>query len=825
MAALGAALAGAAIVHGARAGPATPAERQAAAPRGADAAPAHAAAERALLDRYCVSCHNDQLVTAGLSLQQADITRVADRADVWEKVLRKVRTGAMPPAGRPRPDKAEYEALASYLDTELDQAAAARPRPGRPTIHRLNRAEYANAVRDLLGVEIDVRSLLPADGAGYGFDNIADVLSVSPGLLERYLSAARRISRLAVGDPTIRPGVETYTIPKYLRQDARMGEELPFGSRGGMAFRHYFPLDGEYVIKVRLQRTWRDEIRGLGTSHQLEIRIDRARVQEFTIGGTGPRATWSPGQAVPTPTEYEMTADKGIEARVSAKAGSRLVAVDFVNDHAEPEGILRPNLPVTSFEFAGNREVDPGVDLVQIAGPYEAAGPGEPAARRRIFSCYPASAAEEEPCAKAILSALGRRGYRRPVTAGDLQLLLGLYRAGRATGSFDLGIERALEGILVDPDFLFRLEHEPSGVAPDTAYPISDLELASRLSFFLWSSIPDEELLGLAARGRLSDPPTLERQVQRMFHDPRATALVTNFAGQWLYTRNMREIAPDPNAFPDFDDTLRDGFERETELFLTSMLSEDRSVFDLLTARYTYLNERLAEHYGIPNVYGSHFRRVAVTDPMRVGLLGQGSILTVTSYATRTSPVTRGRWLLENILGAPLPPPPPNVPSLKDNPEDGRPQSVRERMEEHRKNPVCASCHARMDPLGFALENFDAIGRWRATEEGDVPIDPSGVMPDGSAFEGPVGLRAALAGRGDEFVSTVAEKLLTYALGRGLEHYDGPAVRRIVREAAAGHYRWSSLVLAIARSTPFRMRLSEDASVPTPASSQQGSQP
>jgi len=772
-------------------------------------AASHASQQRNLLDTYCVTCHNARRRTANLLLDEADVGNVSLRAELWEKVVRKLQAGAMPPAGAPRPENAATQGFVTWLEGELDRAAAVRPQPGRPSIHRLNRVEYGNAIRDLLGLEIDSHSMLPADDAGYGFDNIADVLSVSPGLLERYMSAARRISQAAVGDPNIRPSIETYTAAKYLVQDARMDEQLPFGSRGGMAVRHNFPLDGEYVIKIRLQRTWRDEIRGIAEPHELEVRLDRERVKQFTIGGQGPRAIWARGQAVPDPTEYELNADSGLEVRLTATAGQHLVGVAFVKETVEEEGFLRPDLPVTSFEFAGNRDTEPAVDTIQIAGPYNTKGSGDTVSRRRIFVCEPARPKDEEACARRIIGGLARRAYRRPVTDADIQPLVQLYRSGRQKGRFEAGIELALRKILVSPEFLFRIEHDPDRIAPATAYRITDVELASRLSFFLWSSIPDEELLAVAERGELSNAPMLEKQVRRMIADQRASALVSNFAGQWLYVRNMRTHAPDPNAFPDFDDNLRLAFQRETELFIESQLRDDRNVLDLLSANYTFVNERLARHYGIPNVYGNHFRRVTLEGESRGGLLGQGSVLTVTSYPTRTSPVLRGKWLLENILGTPPPPPPPNVPSLKETGDSGKPASVRERMEIHRKDPVCASCHSRMDPLGFALENFDAIGRWRTADDGNTAIDPAGTLPDGTRFDGPAGLRQALLKRSDAFVRTLTEKLLTYALGRGLEYYDAPAVRKITHDASAAGDRWSAILVGIIKSTPFQMRLSQ----------------
>ena len=741
---------------------------------------------RAALDRYCVTCHNAQLRTANLNLAGVDLEQLGADAAVWETVVQKLRARAMPPARRPRPDPETYEAFASWLEAGLDRAAAAKPDPGRPALHRLNRAEYRNAIRDLLAVEVETRSLLPADDMAFGFDNIADALAFSPGLLERYLLAARKISRVAIGDPTMQPDVETYTVSKYLVQDNRMSEELPFGTRGGMAIRHVFPVDGNYVLRIHLTS------RRFGAGATLDVRLDGARVALVALGDpTADRATVSANR----------TPDGAVEIPVSAKAGPRLVAVAFPRITSAPEGLAPVHLPVGSIGFRQR-----GLQSVEITGPHDVAGVGDSPSRQRIFLCHPTSPSEEQPCAGRILLSLARRAYRRPVGQTDVEPLLGLYEAGRRTGGFDVGIRRALEGILVDPEFLFRIERDPPHVVPGNAYRLTDLELASRLSFFLWSSIPDEELLLEAAAGRLTEPGVLELQVRRMLTDARARALVDNFASQWLHLRNVRAVTPDVREFPEFDGNLRDAFEQETRLFVGSQLDADRSVVELLTADYTFVNERLAQHYAIPHVYGSHFRRVPVTDEARKGLLGHGSILTVTSFATRTSPVVRGKWLLENILGAPPPPPPPDVPELEDDAQAETPRSMRARMEHHRANPVCASCHARMDPLGFALENFDAVGKWRATEH-ETPIDASGTLPDGTAFDGPAELRRVLERRGEEFVSTVTSKLLTYALGRGVEHYDMPAIRTILRDAAPDDYRWSSIILGIVKSTPFQMRV------------------
>jgi mono/diheme cytochrome c family protein len=777
-------------------------------------------AHRAVLDRYCVTCHNVRLQTGGLALDAADLGNVPAHAELWEKVVRKLRSGTMPPLGSRRPDAAASDALAGWLETTLDAAAAARPNPGRrPAVHRLNRAEYTNAIRDLVGVEIDGPSLLPPDDAGYGFDNIADVLSVSPMLTERYLSAALKISRIAVGNPTIRPVTEVFSVNKYLKQEDRVSDDLPFGSRGGLAVRYYFPVDAEYAIRIFFDRTYDGRVRGLAEPHELEVRLDGAKVGQITVGG-----------ASATGRGQRNVAIDGTEVKFSAEAGPKLLGVSFVKKTDEREGMRRPLYSVTSYEYAGDINLPPAIGRVELRGPFDVRGPGNSPSRQRIFVCGGSDKARPTgACARQIISSLARRAYRRPVSNADLQPLLEFYEAGRrsveqlnqapaesvsrpsqgrdvAASSFDAGIEAALRRILVSPEFLFRVEQEPPKVAAGTAYRISDIELASRLSFFLWSSIPDDQLLDAAARGELSQPGVLQRHVQRMLADRRSQALVQNFAGQWLWIRNIRLHTPDPAVFPDFDENLRLAFAREIELFLDSQIREDRSVRELLSADYTFLNERLARHYGIPGVYGNHFRRVALEDQSRMGLLGKGGLLMVTSYPHRTSPVFRGKWLLENILGAPPPPPPPDVPALQETGDKGKPLTVRERMEQHRTDPVCASCHKVMDPLGFALENFDAIGKWR-TLDGSGTIDPSGTLANGAVVDGPAALRQALLARREEFVVTVAEKLLTYALGRGAEHYDLPAIRHIVREAAKSDYRWSSMVLGIVKSPPFQMRL------------------
>ena len=743
---------------------------------------------RGALDRYCVTCHNGRLKTAGLELDTADADRVGEHPAMWEKVLRKLRTRMMPPVGRPQPTPAAYGALTTYLETALDRASEANPNPGRLTVRRLNRVEYANAVRALAAIEIDARELLPADESGYGFDNIGDVLSVSPALLERYLLAATKISRRAVGDPTLRPAATLYKTSPLLVQDGRMGEDLPFGSRGGLAVRHHFPLDGEYVVKVALD--------GAAGQQHVEVRVDRERVELFALGEPG-GTRYGRGQP--------------LEVRLRVKAGTHLVSAAFVRALSRELPIDgRPGRPpVTSFSFRQS-----AIASVEIVGPHDGQIPEDSASRQRLFVCYPASSEDEQPCAEEILTRLARHAYRRPATAADVQEMLLAYREGHRLGGFDEGIRWAFETVLVSPKFLFRVEKDPVDAMPGTAYRISDIELASRLSFFLWSSIPDGELLNVAEQGELSEPRILASQVRRMLRDPRAYALVENFAGQWLYLRNLRTVAPNAQLFPEFDDNLREAFRRETELFFEYQLREDRSVLELLQADYTFINDRLADHYGVPNVYENRFRRVSYPDNRRAGLLSHGSILTVTSYPNRTSPVVRGKWLLENFLGAPPPPPPANVPALRENNEETEPTTVRERMEQHRANPVCASCHAQMDPLGFALENFDAVGRWRAVDgHASVPIDASGTLPDGAAFETAAEFRAALLTEPwrREFIMTVTERLLTYALGRGVEHYDMRAVRHIVRNAEANDHRWSSILLGIVNSTPFRMKLASDA--------------
>ena len=768
--------------------------------------PLTADAVGAVLDQYCVTCHNTQVVQgeetapsplvaqlrmSGLALDVLDTADVAAHPAAWESVARKLRGGSMPPVGRPRPGEDTLGAVAAWLETSLDRAAEAAPDPGRrPALHRLSRTEYQHAVRDLLALddlpkELDIAVMLPADNATSGFDNLADLLFVSPTLMERYLAAARKISRLAVGDPTMLPIVDTYQLDRDLVQDGHV-EGLPLGTRGGTRVRSHLPLDGEYLITIQFPGAAREP-------HDIEVSVDGERVELLTIGENPPKRLAS--------GVFTYDADPDLQVRVPLRAGPRDVAVAFLpKSGALSEGQVRSSR---------SRSRQPSVASVIISGPYGADGAGDTPSRRRIFSCRPGTGApdaEQTACARSLLSTLARRAYRRPVSADDLDRLLPFYEQGRTEGGFERGVQRAIERLLVSPEFLFRVERDPAGVEAGEVYQVTDLELASRLSFFLWSSIPDDELLDTAIRGELQDPAVLDRQVRRMLADPRSTALVTNFAEQWLFLRDVDAKEPDTGFFPVFDENLRQAFRRETELFVDSILRSDRSVLDLLAAGHTFVNERLAKHYGIPHVYGSHFRRVELEDETRRGLLGQGSILTLTSYATRTSPVLRGKWILENLLSSPPPPPPPDVPALDETTDDGRPRSMREAMEQHRANPACASCHAQMDPLGFALENFDAIGRWRALSESNTPIDASGVLPDGRRFEGPSGLRAELLRSPDQFMHTVTEKLLTYALGRGVEHYDAPAIRAIVRAAERDEYRFASVVSGIVNSTPFKLR-------------------
>lgn len=742
------------------------------------------------VEQHCISCHNSAGKTAGLALDVLSRQAISAHPEVWERVVHKLRARQMPPPDRKRPDERSVEAVTSSLENALDRAALAHPDPGRTeTLRRLTATEYQNAIRDLLGLEIDAAALLPREPASNKFDNVA-VGDLPPALMDRYLSAAQKISRLAVGSPWRSPGGDTIRIPADRTQEEQV-PGLPIGTRGGALIPYTFPLTGEYDVTVRLSRDRNEEVEGLKEPHELEILLDRERLGLFTV-------------QPPRGGEGHSQVDRHLKQRIAVTAGPHQLGVTFVKKPSELLGTKRQPYEA-HFNLHRHPRLSPAVFQVSITGPYAAKGPGDTPSRRRIFTCRPKNSGEEETCARTILSRLMRRAYRRPVVAEDFKTPLRFFRQARASGDFDDAIEMALSAILVSPNFLFRIERDPPGVATKTAYPITDVELASRLSFFLWSSIPDDTLLHLAERHQLSRPEVLNAQARRMLSDPRASELVTNFAEQWLHLRNLDSVTPDLRLFPDFDDNLRQAFRQETELFFASIMREDRSVLDLLTADYTYLNERLAKHYGIPHVYGSRFRRVTLTgDRKRGGLLRQGSILTVTSYATRTSPVIRGKWVLENLLGVPPPPPPAIVPALKDNTVAAH-LTGRERLAEHRANPACSGCHSLIDPVGFSLENYDAIGRWRAVEEG-TRIDSTGSLLDGSRLEGVTGLEQAIRSRPELFLRTLTEKLLMFGLGRVIEEQDAPAIRKVVREARTGDYRFSSFVVGIVNSVPFRMR-------------------
>jgi cytochrome c551/c552 len=759
----------------------------------ANAQTAALSAQRAVLDQYCVACHNQKLKTAGLQLDKMDLAHAGEQAEAWEKVVRKLRAGMMPPQGLPRPAPAAYEALTVALENELDRAAAAKPKLAAPGVHRANRTEYADAIHNLLALDIDPAGYLPADDASYGFDNVASGLNVSPALVEGYVSAATKISRLAVGHET-EPARKVYHVREDYSQEDQV-DGLSFGTRGGMLIHHYFPADGEYVISWIPVRT---SVSGLyggdSEDEKLELTINGEREKLFKIGTDVPLST---------------NKDKN-EVRVTVKAGQRTIGLAFIATTYVPNvdlnrhykrSILDDNL-IDGFTFT------PQVSSVTVAGPYNAVKSSDTPSRRKIFICRPANAAEEVPCARKILSTLARQAYRRPVTAADTETLLSFFQAGRNAGDFEDGIERALQLILAHPEFVFRTEDAPATVRPGQAYRVSDLELASRLSFFLWSTGPDEELINLAVQNKLRNPGVFEQQVRRMVADPRSSELVKNFAGQWLQLRTLQSSTPEGVIYPNFDDNLRQAFRTEAEMFFDSIMREDRSVIDLLNGDYTFVNERLAAHYGIPNVYGSQFRRVKLDGALDVrrGLLGKGSFELVTSVADRTSPVQRGKWVLTNILGVIPPDPPPGVPTLKETGNGGAPveQTMRQRMEEHRANPACASCHKMMDPIGFALENFDGVGTWRTKQLGQT-LDASGQLTDGTKINGVVDLREALVRYSPQFVRTVTEKLLTYALGRGVEYQDMPVVRSIVSDAAHNDYRFSSLLMGIVKSDPFQM--------------------
>src|SRR5688572_12522014 len=762
--------------------------------------------QKTLLTEYCVTCHNDKARTGSLSLEQLDIDRPEANAEIWEKVVRKLRAGLMPPTGAPRPDNATYQAFRHNLEDAIDRAARANPNPGATPLHRMNRAEYANAIRDLLAVEVDPVTILPPDDSLEGLDNLADVLGTSPALIERYIGAAAKISRLAVGDTDIQPLSVTYKVRGDVSQDKHI-EGLPLGTRGGIVIRHNFPVDGEYLFKFSLLKVnFGPQYGQSAKNEQLEMSINGVRVHLMDLR-SAPYYYIRGGAAGGGPAAP-------LEIRLPVKAGPQTIYVNFIKrTAADVDDLVQPFDATTADLQTGVQfgyTTVPHLSGVEILGPYNIGGPGDTPSRKKVFVCRPASPRDEATCAKRIVSSLARRAYRRPVSDDDIAPLLTFYQKGRETGDFDTGIEMALRRILADPLFVFRFERDPDNIPIGGKHRITDIELASRLSFFLWSSIPDDELLTAAEQNKLRDPAVLQQQVRRMLKDPKSQALISNFSGQWLFLRELRNRQPDLLIFPDFDDNLRQSFQRETEMLFASIVREDRNVLDLVTADYTFVNERLAKHYGIPNIYGTDFRRVNVPGSARKGLLGQGSFLLVTSAPNRTSPVTRGAWILENLLGSPPPLPPPNVPPLPEN-TSGQglkklETSVRERMESHRTNQPCKGCHQIMDPIGLSLENFDGIGRWR-TEDTGVKIDTAGQLADGTAIDGVDSLRASLLRYQDALVQTMTEKLMMYGMGRAAHYYDMPAVRAIARDTAAKDYRFSALVTAIVSSEPFQMRV------------------
>ncbi|MGB1666562.1 MAG: DUF1592 domain-containing protein [Pseudohongiellaceae bacterium] len=786
---------------------------------------------RALLDQYCVICHNQAVVASipqpnegllttqlrnlGLSLDTEDVSDLSKNPEVWEKVVKKLRVGVMPPPTYPRPDAAAYNEFRNWLETELDRVAALDINPGRTqAFHRLNQVEYKNAIRDLLALDIEVSDLIPADAPDqYGFDNNADVLAFSPLNVERYISAAHKISELAVGMTPRGAVVKSYEVPLNLIQDDRLSEELPFGSRGGTAIEHFFPVDGEYRITINLQTNYVDFVRGYDQDHEIELSLDGEHLRTFSFGGDAP--------GIPAPYSYAGNirgsddweefmmafADRGFDLVLPIKAGPRVIGATFPREIWEPEGVEQPRL--FGYQLAVNELPDsnPGLGSIEVEGPLSVSGPGDTPSRLRIFSCFPTNADEAPACAREILHSLAQQAYRRPIENDDIEDLMQFYTQGYRDGGFEAGIQFALERLLVSPDFLFRIEQVPLDQEPGNSYAITGFELASRLSFFLWSSLPDDELLALAGSESLRDPEVLEQQVLRMLADPKAAAFIDNFGGQWLYLRNLDGIYPDPAEFPEFDENLREAFKRETQLFIGHQIRNDNSLRELLSADYTFVNERLARHYGIPGIYGNRYRKVTLDGAERGGLFGHGSLMMVTSYPNRTSPVLRGKFVLENLLGGPPPEPPPNVPALETS-SDGKQLTMRDAMAMHRENPACRVCHAAMDPIGFSLENYDAVGKWRNVFA-DQPIDASGLLPDGNTFDGPDGLRDLLLSRPDDFVGTITEKLMRFALGRSLEYYDMPAIRKIVRDAAESDYRWSAIILGVVESVPFQMRRSE----------------
>lgn len=766
------------------------------------AQPADIAHQQEFIESYCIECHNFEDWAGSLDLEGVNLADPLADAEIWEKVMLKFRGSLMPPMSQPRPDPDQQQVFVNYLQDKIDSATLANPNPGPSSLHRLNRTEYGNIIRDLLNLQVDISEYLPADDEGYGFDNIADVLRTSPSLLEQYLVASRKISELAVGDPRQDALSKVYKVAP----DAPQGQHLPglpMGTRGGILIEHNFPLDGEYELHSYLTRNIVGYMTGLEWPNEFEISIDGERVFLAQVGGPADNLMSDENFA-----EAADIIDQRLKTRIPVTAGLHKVAVTFIQKNAaethEPLELHTRDLDLQNMNGL------PTLDYVDIIGPYNASGPGDTLSRQEIFFCYPEETLEESACASEILGRLGKLAYRRPLTSEDYALFGDFYLQGYSQGGFERGIQTALRFILTSPEFLFRSEPDPDDVAPGEVYKLDNLALASRLSFFLWSSMPDEELLDLAAAGQLDDRSVFDAQVERMLRDPRATSLVDNFAAQWLFLRNLKSVAPDTRTFPDFDNKLRDAFRTETEMFVSEIIQNDHSVLDLLTADWTYVNDRLASHYGIPNIYGTHFRRVDQVDEARRGLLGQGSVLTVTSYPNRTSPVLRGKWVMENIIGTPAPAPPPNVPDLKEN-LGSDVMSIRQRLELHRQDPVCSSCHSLLDPLGFALENFDAIGRYRTKEEGGL-VNSSGQLGDGRYIDGVGDLRSALLSKPENFVENLTEKLLTYALGRGLEPYDMPVVRAIRKEAAEDNYRFSAIVKAIVNSVPFTMKQAVDTS-------------
>ncbi|MDD9957632.1 MAG: DUF1592 domain-containing protein [Gammaproteobacteria bacterium] len=770
-----------------------------------------------VVNQYCLACHNDALATSGLSLQSVSFSDIETHAETLEKIVKKLRAHMMPPAGMPRPDFDTYGVITQWLETELDNAWAASPNPGRVTpLHRMNRYEYNNSINELLGLDVDIMDLLPGDPTADGsFDNIAESLPFTTAHMERYMSVARQVTRLATGLPPLSPSVSTYEIPLYMSQDWRQTEDMPFGSRGGISITHNFPVDGEYTFKIALETNYQDYVKGLGWAQILDVRLDGRLIERFTIGGDAP--------GTPTPLSFSGTGEpgsidweqymlyeeaEGLEVTIPVTAGPHAVTASYVRQQFEEEEIPQPRqggrLPANSEAYLAYQKVH----AIEIGGPYtNAAEFGESPSRQLIFSCYPEQLSEEAACAEEILSRMARQAYRRSINSEDNELLLDFFNRGREQGgSFDAGIQFALEFILSDPDFLIRSYTPPANLAANEIFALSDMELASRLSFFLWSSAPDEQLLQLAEEGRLSQPQVYEQQVRRMLADDRGVnTLVEDFASQWLNLRRLEEVNINTVLFPQYDVSLIEAFETETEMFVGETIKTDASVTELLNADYTFVNERLARHYGVDDVYGSRFRKASLPDTeKRGGLLAHGALLTVTSYPGRTSPVLRGKWLLDNLLGTPPPPPPPNVPILPEAEAGEIPASIRERLAQHREDPVCASCHVVIDPLGFALENFDVIGAWRDFDEVGNPVDPNGNYPGGVEFAGFADLRDWMMDRPDRFAHTLTEKLMTYALGRRVEYYDQPIVRQIVRDAADNDYSWSAIVMGIVNSPAFK---------------------